>query len=354
MPPKRSNKTARVLNLIAGAGPETEPEKQEAPVTPDPAPVPVEAEETEAPKPQEEKPARKTSSRTRSTSSKKAQKQPEPATPTAEPSPSEEAPVETPTEEPAPASTTLPPAPQPIVPIVQTVREKEQALADDIRAGLLQALTEAEGMDDLLSLDTQPLDSPEPAPQPPEVSMIPEQPPVQEEVPEPSEAPASESKLPPAATPDDVLAQTIASELSIEEEPQPISEMTSTVEPTPEPESEIQQMPLSQAEPAPAPPAPAEADISYCNVLQALVEENAAYYTKHMLQCACPRCVADMKALALTNLPSKYVVLSETEKNAHMSVFSARYANEVAIQMVRACMIVNDHPHHSAALTDNK
>ena len=53
-----------------------------------------------------------------------------------------------------------------------------------------------------------------------------------------------------------------------------------------------------------------------------------------------------MKALALTNLPSKYVVLEKDHKAAYMSVYAARYEKLLSVQMMRACVIVNEHPHH--------
>jgi hypothetical protein len=53
-----------------------------------------------------------------------------------------------------------------------------------------------------------------------------------------------------------------------------------------------------------------------------------------------------MKALALTNLPSKYVVLEKSQRAAYMSVYAARYEKELSVQMMRACVIINEHPHH--------
>ncbi|MDR3765413.1 MAG: late competence development ComFB family protein [Butyricicoccus sp.] len=368
MPSKRSNKTARVLNLIAGSH---QPEATESPEAQDvPAEAPA-APVEEVVAPPEEKPARKSSSRTRSTA-KKA-KQPAQSPPVEETIP-EQAPAAA---EPVPApSATLPPAPQPIVPIVQTVREKEQALAEDIRAGLLQALSESEDLVDFSEPSAAPSDTP--APEPAESAtapaaeasiepILPEEPaPAPETVPTPSvpedvasepeekspeEAPSDDAAASAVSAADTALAQKIAAELSAQEDNQtpvssaPVLEAVSESSLPPEPKVSAPSEVLDAAEKPSA-----GQDVSYWNVLQTLVEENAAYYTKHMLQCTCPRCIADMKALALTNLPSKYVVLSQAQKNAYMSVFGARYANEIAVQMVRACVIVNDHPHHGDAL----
>ena len=68
-----------------------------------------------------------------------------------------------------------------------------------------------------------------------------------------------------------------------------------------------------------------EADVSYLNVMQALVEDKADKYIKTAGVCPCPRCRIDVIALTLSKLPSKYVVLS---------------------QLMDACEIVKKHPRH--------
>ncbi|UQT48929.1 late competence development ComFB family protein [Flavonifractor plautii] len=53
----------------------------------------------------------------------------------------------------------------------------------------------------------------------------------------------------------------------------------------------------------------------WVNVMLGLVEEKAERYVKMFGLCPCPRCVADVKALALTRLLTKYVVLPAEHKN---------------------------------------
>ena len=315
MASKRSNKTARVLNLIATPSEATpaEPEQPAAPAAPvEPQPTPEEP-------PKEKK---RTSTNKPKKTSKAASAAPVSAEPTQE-SPavvSEEPPT---AEQPQAAPV---PTPQPVVPIVQTVREKEQQVSDDIKSGLLQALIEAEA----------------PA--------------------QPSESPAAAESQTPVA--EDTVMQ------EVEESPVTASEaMTASIpEPETDPTPAIPQAPAPEAissadePPAPAQPtvkmpqpkAPAEQiytpageqNVEYTNVLQELVEETSVYYTTNMLNCHCQRCVADMKALALTNLPSKYVVIEKSKRAAYMSVYAARYEKELSVQMMRACVIINEHPHH--------
>lgn len=182
----------------------------------------------------------------------------------------------------------IPSAPHPIVPIMQDMHEKEQELSETIKAGLLAELEQ----------DIPPAqDDPAPVPAAPAAEEVSSDPPDAEPV--------------PAA---------------------------------PEPAPSAAQSSSSETEELYTPTG--ERDVRYINVLQALVEEQAPYYIERMLACSCPRCVADMKAFALTHLPSKYVVLSNAQKNAYMSVYAARYEKVLSVQMMRACIVVNENPHH--------
>lgn len=313
MSSKRSNKTARVLNLIA---------------TPSEA-TPVESEQTTTPAtPAEAQPApaepAKEKKHTNTTKQKKSSKAAA-VTPAPE-EPAQESPSVAPEESPAaeqPQAAPIP-TPQPVVPIVQTVREKEQQVSDDIKSGLLQALIDAE----------PPAQQPEP-PAPEEPAA-----PIAEDIaaPEAEELPFTEPEaiavtepeaIPAPAAPQPVVSETIP----------PAAESPTTVPAAikmPQPEAPAEQIYTPAG----------EQDVEYTNVLQELVEETAIYYTTNMLQCHCRRCITDMKALALTNLPSKYVVLEKSKRAAYMSVYAARYEKELSVQMMRACVIVNEHPHH--------
>lgn len=112
--------------------------------------------------------------------------------------------------------------------------------------------------------------------------------------------------------------------------------------------------PAQEPAPAPAPavetPAakpPAEDEISYTNIMQVLVEEKAPAYMKKFGICTCKQCEADVKALTLTNLVPKYVVLSKLDRIPMLTVYEGRFNTTVLAQLVRACKTVMDHPHHS-------
>lgn len=93
----------------------------------------------------------------------------------------------------------------------------------------------------------------------------------------------------------------------------------------------------------------AEADVSYINVMQALVEDKADKYIKSAGVCTCPRCRIDVIALTLNKLPSKYVVLQKSDMVPMLSVYENRYSANILSQLMSACEIVKQHPRHSDA-----
>ena len=87
--------------------------------------------------------------------------------------------------------------------------------------------------------------------------------------------------------------------------------------------------------------------MTYTNVMQVLVEEKAPRYIKKFGLCTCKHCAADVKALTLSNLVPKYVVLSKMDRIPMLTVYEGRYSTTIFAQLTRACKIVMDHPHHS-------
>nr|WP_300182784.1 late competence development ComFB family protein [uncultured Agathobaculum sp.] len=360
MPAKRSNKTARVLNLITNSGEAEQGEQQAA------APVPEEPQTDTPTTKGNDKPAKETAKpakeKPKGTASKNAKAKD--AAPAEPPQPAAQ-PAAEPVSSPALVQTPPPAAPAPVVPIVQNVREKEQALSDDIKSGLLEALSEAEAAEapsaPAPQEDTTMPAADETASEPPAAASQPEVEP---------ELAASEPVAVPA-TPDIAEAPaeepiSVTAPIAVEPvEPSPEAAEVPTASPAAPPVAEPTTHAPQAPEPAPAQPEPSAqepakpaqpkdklytptgaTEVEYTNVLQSLVEDISPYYICNMLQCNCQRCIADMKALALTNLPSKYVVLEKDHKAAYMSVYAARYEKLLSVQMMRACVIVNEHPHH--------
>ena len=198
---------------------------------------------------------------------------------------------------------------------------------------------------------------------------------------EPSAAPAPAARplTPPilevARSNDDQLSAQIrdALETAYEEPPQPALQPAPPV-PAPEPIPVPDPVPVREAAPAPAPisepasgPEPADPvpifvpedvqpeetaqddpiqDYAYINVMQALVEEKAAHYMEIFGVCTCPRCQIDVKALTLSKLPSKYVVMRKKDLIPMLTVYEGRYSTAIFSQLTHACKAVMDHPHH--------
>lgn len=82
------------------------------------------------------------------------------------------------------------------------------------------------------------------------------------------------------------------------------------------------------------------------NVMQALVEDKADKYIKMFGLCSCDRCRIDVVALALSNLPAKYVVAKPHELIPRLSMYEQKYSASIVTQVMSACRKVLDRPHH--------
>lgn len=135
-------------------------------------------------------------------------------------------------------------------------------------------------------------------------------------------------------------------------EPEPEPESTPAPKPEPEPESTPAPEPVAgpgpSEVPVPAKPEPprAEPPIVFSNIMQRLVESKVDKYLDMFGVCKCPHCRADVIALALTNLPSKYVVIEHNRLNPRVNFYESRFDTEIARNLTQACLAVKDRPHH--------
>lgn len=90
-----------------------------------------------------------------------------------------------------------------------------------------------------------------------------------------------------------------------------------------------------------------EKDYDFVNVMEMLTKEEIMPYMKGFGNCTCSRCVADVMALALTNLPPKYVVMNKASKAPLMNFYAQRYAGQITVEITKACVRVREHPHHN-------
>lgn len=184
-------------------------------------------------------------------------------------------------------------------PILEVARVQNEALSETIREALTESLEQ--------ELAAQ---APEPAAEPQPLPV---------EDPEPVLQPDSQPQ----------------SELQEESEPQPLSEPAAEPQP---------QMP-----PAPTPTGPGtmlEDGSVYVNVMEELVGEPIEKYVKMFGLCTCQRCLCDVRALTLSRLPAKYVVLSGNAMTPMMSFYQAKFESAVIAQVIQACKAVMEHPRH--------
>ena len=136
---------------------------------------------------------------------------------------------------------------------------------------------------------------------------------------------------------------------------QPEQEPEKPAEPAqPEPAPVSEPMPAPEPEPVPAPELtqPVSFDPSnlaaegYINVMQVLVEEKALKYVQMFGLCQCDQCMADVKALALNHLPPKYVVMRQGDMIPKLTFYEGKYGSDIIAQLLNACRIVKEHPHH--------
>lgn len=159
------------------------------------------------------------------------------------------------------------------------------------------------------------------------------------EIPEPTPVPPEPAPAPPQSL--------------HEPKPFPLPELFEDPEPEqPEPSP----MPIAPVVPSwpqatmpPAPPEEIDQNISCFNVMQSIVESKVDKYIHMYGVCSCSRCRVDVMALALTNLPAKYVVINDQERIPMLSVFEGRFNAAVITQIINACIKIKANPRHRKA-----
>ena len=212
---------------------------------------------------------------------------------------------------PAPAPAPAESAPQsaaPTSPIIASL-SSDHAISSQIKDALASSLEELAESE--LVAETPPAPVVEELPQPKPVVETPPAP-VVEEVPQPKSG-AEEPAAP-----------------VIEEVPQP------------EPVVETPPAPVAVDSAAEKP----EEEVICANIMEILVERKAETYMELFGLCCCDRCKMDVQALALTELPPKYVVMAKNELPLRLSLYEGRMNTAVTAQILRACKVVLAEPRH--------
>lgn len=221
---------------------------------------------------------------------------------------------------------------QPLIPpILQVAHRHDESLAEQIRGALEDELAPeltAEPAAPAVSQRPKPLATlePQPAPVP---QPEPEPVPTPQAAPQP--APTPQAAPQPAPTPQAAPQPALAPEQSA---PQPQFKLPASA------------IVSSFTIPEPPPLPPLDEELNFVNVMQMLVESMAPRYVEKFGLCGCPRCLEDVKALALTNLGPKYTVFRASERVPMLTVYEKRYASQVAAELTKACDVVKANPRH--------
>lgn len=278
-------------------------------------------------------------------------------------------------EQPAQTSAELPPAPQPVVPILQNVREQETQLEEQICSELLSSL-EIEEQDTKVQTIPEPLVTNEKATEPAtqsdpnavmsddDITALSAQ---NNQEPDKASESANQSDPNAVMSDDDIAALLAENNQEPDNTPEPAThsdpnavmsddaiaalltqhnkESEKNNDNPQHVENKVQSTTKTTDNSYIGTAPHGKRSVKYINVIQELVEEEADY-SSQMLSCRCPRCLADMKALTLTNLPSKYVVVEDGQKNGLLRIYSSKYSRLISVQIMKSCVIVNENPHH--------
>lgn len=96
------------------------------------------------------------------------------------------------------------------------------------------------------------------------------------------------------------------------------------------------------AEPEPEP----EPSFAAVNVMERIVHDKIIYYMRQFEVCTCDRCVADTIALTLNGLMPKYIVTMPAAVDPLLSYYTNRLISDVTVEATKACMIVKENPRH--------
>ncbi|MFR1832448.1 MAG: late competence development ComFB family protein [Lachnospiraceae bacterium] len=69
-------------------------------------------------------------------------------------------------------------------------------------------------------------------------------------------------------------------------------------------------------------------------------------YMKDYGVCTCNRCQADVRALTLTGLPAKYMVVHGESVSPLIGYYENKFKAKVLAEIIKACIQVREHPRH--------
>lgn len=117
-------------------------------------------------------------------------------------------------------------------------------------------------------------------------------------------------------------------------------------EDSPSQETQLQKETPSEEALIPESPDSKPLDYKYLNVMEYVVKSKAKEYMEKFGVCLCDHCIADVTALALTNLPPKYIVVEPPSASPLLNFYSNRFSQQIIVELTKACSVVKENPHH--------
>jgi len=87
-------------------------------------------------------------------------------------------------------------------------------------------------------------------------------------------------------------------------------------------------------------------DFVLVNIMEEIVRSEADKIMKNFNMCECARCVSDVMAIALNNVPSKYTVTAKGALISKITSYKNQYRTDVLASLTQACSVVNKIPKH--------
>lgn len=83
------------------------------------------------------------------------------------------------------------------------------------------------------------------------------------------------------------------------------------------------------------------------NVMEDIISRtNLKNYMEQYEVCTCSRCQADVKALILTRLPAKYVVVYQNSVAPIIGFYENKFRVRIFTEILKSCMQVKEKPRH--------
>lgn len=166
--------------------------------------------------------------------------------------------------------------------------------------------------------------------------------PAAEDTPAPETIPAAETSI----QPESVMTAASEPEAAPAAETTPQPDHTTAPEPAPqqEPSATVEDAPQPELSPAPEPEP--EPDFVRLNIMEEIVKDKIIYFMRQFDVCTCDRCVNDTIALVLNGVLPKYIVTTPAAVDPLLSYYTNRLISDVTVEATKACMIVKENPRH--------